>query len=162
MARAEVARVVGVDPVGDGAEAELVAQLAEHLEEFRLAVVTAVRVVRAVGVALHFVRLDEAVRDREARDDLLCHAPVVLGIGSRHGGHRERVGAERLARGVGEVAGVDAARERHQHTTGAAQSLAQRGVLGSEISRNAGHESEGKSALGTGQPSAARAAIQPV
>ncbi len=166
MTRAEVAGVVGVDPVGDGVEAELVAQLAEHLEELGLAVVTAVRFVGAVGVALHLVRIDEAVRDREARDDLLRHAPVMLGIRRRHGRHGKRIGAECLARGVGEVARVDAARERHQHAAGAAQPLAQRrvpgGEIGGKIGETARHESESKSGPERGQPGAARAAIQSV
>ena len=81
MSGAEVACVVGIHPVGDGVEAELVDQRLEHAEQLGLAEIAAVRPVRAVVRPVHLVGVHEAMSDAELADDLFRQRPVARGVG---------------------------------------------------------------------------------
>lgn len=139
VAGPEVALVVRVHAVGDRVEAQLVAKLCHHFEQLGLAEVTAVRPVRAIASALHLVRVDEAVRERELRDDFVCELAVALGVRGRHRRDRERAGAERAVRRPGEVARIHAAAERDHHAARGAQARKQRVLLRERVGGHVCH-----------------------
>ena len=155
--RAEVAGVVGVHAVGDRVETELLAQRAEHLEELRLAVEAAVRSIDAVGLALHLVRGEEAVRDAELAAHALRHRAVAGGIGGRVGRHREHSVAEDAVGGEGQVARVDPAGEGDDQAAGGPHSLLESDLFPLEFRGDGSHEPSLRGRPGAVKPSPADA-----
>ena len=83
VAGTEVARIVGVDAVGDGRHSALLRERVHLIEEFVLAVVAAVRIVRHVEGIFEFRGVDEFMVDAGGRDELIGFSAIRAARSSR-------------------------------------------------------------------------------
>lgn len=129
MSGTKIGGVIRIHAVGNEFETEFLAQSVHLVEELGLAVVTAIRGVRAVLGIVHLVGVHEAMGQIEAGNDVFCDEPMALGIGGRNRGHRQRVLAERSMCSPGQVARIDSPRERHHHALRRGEPRQQSGFL---------------------------------
>ena len=96
MTGTEVARVIHVHTVSHGVKSQLVSQPAQNVEEFGLAVVTAVRLVGPIAGIGELLGRNETMRNAELRGDPFGHRSVTGGIGWGHRGYCQSIVAQQL------------------------------------------------------------------
>ena len=129
VARAKIARVVGVDPIRDRRHAARSSQCIHLREKFVLAVVTPVGIVRDVPRIIELAGLDEFVAHRCRGNKVFHLLPVV----SRKTGRKRRDGdgalAQRLLRRPRQIRRIRPTRKRHQHRRQRAQAREKRALF---------------------------------
>ena len=111
-------------------------RVAEHVEEFGLAVITPIGRVHPIARIREFPRGHKAVGDVELAGDPLGHRSVARGIRRRFRGNREGIFTQHPVCRVGEITRIDAARKRDQDATRGPECVIEGGALGAEIGRD--------------------------
>jgi hypothetical protein len=95
MSRTEVARVIRIDPVGDRRDSVADRKLLHAPEEFVLAVIASVGIIRDVERVLGLVRCKPFVPDAVIVNEGFCDISIMLRIARRKRGDGEGVIAQR-------------------------------------------------------------------
>ena len=103
LAGAPVTLIVHINAVSHRREAALGDQFIELVKQLVLAEVAAVRIVGPISGVREFVRLDEFVRQLEARHNSLRLLPVALGVAGAQRRNGQHAVAQRFVRRISEV-----------------------------------------------------------